>query len=83
MEHYFDKVITREDCDISKPKPDIYCYAMKIFKVDPRYTVVFEDSFSGLKAAVRSKARVIQVNNQPAKLSGVCLSIRNYLAIIT
>ncbi len=80
---YFDKVITREDCGISKPNPDIYCYAMKIFKIDPNYTVIFEDSFSGLMAAVKSKAGVIQVNNQPIKLDGVCLSVRNYLEIIT
>lgn len=81
--HYFDKVVTREDCNISKPNPDIYCYAIEIFKINPKRTIIFEDSLSGLMAAVRSKAVVIQVNNQPAKLGGVCLNVRNYLEIIT
>jgi HAD superfamily hydrolase (TIGR01509 family) len=70
IDHYFDEIITREDCNISKPNPDIYCYAMKIFKIDPRDTIIFEDSFSGLMAAVRSKAAVIQVGKQLARLNG-------------
>lgn len=83
IEGFFDEVVAREDCNIGKPNPDIYCYAMKIFKINPRHTIVFEDSFFGLMAAVRSKAVVIQVNNQPAKLDGVCLNVRDYLEIIT
>lgn len=83
IESYFDKVVAREDCNIGKPNPDIYCYAMKIFKINPRHTIIFEDSFSGLMAAVRSRAIVIQVNNQSIELEGVRLSVRSYLKFIS
>jgi len=82
INHYFDQVVTREDCNISKPNPAIYLHAMKIFGVDPKYTIIFEDSSSGLMAAIKSGATVIQINGQLNKLNGVSCHGKNYLDIL-
>lgn len=82
IDHYFDQLVTRDDCNISKPNPAIYLYAMKIFGVDPKYTIIFEDSSSGLMAAIKSGATVIQINGQLNKLNGVSCHIKNYLDIL-
>jgi len=83
INRYFDQVITREDCNnISKPSPAIYLQAMKIFGIEPKYTIIFEDSSSGLMAAIKSGAAVIQIAGQLNKLNGVSHHIENYLAIL-
>lgn len=82
IDHYFDRLVTGEDCNIGKPHPAIYLYAMKVFGVDPKYTIIFEDSSSGLTAAQKSGATVIQVNGQFNKLGGFPYHIESYLDIL-
>lgn len=52
LKHYFDKLITGEDVKTGKPNPQIYLFASEISGVAPSEIVVFEDSNSGVKAAV-------------------------------
>lgn len=47
----FDCVLTSEDFARSKPFPDCYLKAAQVLGVQPSDCVVFEDAFSGLKAA--------------------------------
>ena len=53
---YFDRVLTSEDFDKSKPDPDCYLKAAAVFGAKPEECVGFEDSFNGLKAVKASGA---------------------------
>ncbi len=58
--HFGDHVYSgREHVTRGKPHPDIYLHAAAALKVDPRETVIIEDSPVGARAAVASGARVI------------------------
>ena len=53
---YFDRVLTSEDFDKSKPDPDCYLKAAAYFGVEPKDCVGLEDSFNGLRAVRASGA---------------------------
>ncbi len=50
----FEHLIIGEECSSSKPSPEPYLEAMRRFKLEPDSCVIFEDSFSGLAAALAS-----------------------------
>lgn len=47
---YFDKILTSEDYERSKPDPECYLKGAAAFGVEPRHSMGFEDSVNGLKA---------------------------------
>lgn len=53
---YFDRVLTSEDFDKSKPDPDCYLKGAACFGAKPEECVGLEDSFNGLKAVRASGA---------------------------
>jgi HAD superfamily hydrolase (TIGR01509 family) len=42
-----------------KPSPNVYAFAARHFRVDPRYVLVVEDSIFGVRAAKAAGARVV------------------------
>ena len=58
---YFAHVITLEDVAAAKPAPDPYLLAARLFGVDPRRCLAFEDSEPGAEAAHRAGCVVVQV----------------------
>ncbi len=78
----FDKILTSEDFEESKPSPDCYLKAAVCFDADPKECFVFEDSFNGLKSGKASGARVIGLSttNSAAEIEPYCeVVISNYL----
>lgn len=59
------KVITADDVTSGKPNPEPYLTGAAALGVDPRRTVVFEDSSPGGEAGRASGATVIAVGHQP------------------
>jgi HAD superfamily hydrolase (TIGR01509 family) len=57
----FDGVLSNEDVAYPKPAPDMYLRCMELAGVGPSETLIFEDSYRGLTAAVASGARVWRV----------------------
>eukprot|EP00455_Lapot_gusevi_P054038 TRINITY_DN8566_c0_g1_i2.p1 TRINITY_DN8566_c0_g1~~TRINITY_DN8566_c0_g1_i2.p1 ORF type:complete len:268 (+),score=29.90 TRINITY_DN8566_c0_g1_i2:30-806(+) len=57
----FECLIISEECADSKPSPVPYLTAMDILQVRPEECVVFEDSFSGVRAGVAAGSPVIGV----------------------
>lgn len=55
----FDKILTSEDFDKSKPDPDCYLKGAAAFGVPDNECVVFEDSFNGLKAGRGARMTVV------------------------
>jgi dTDP-glucose pyrophosphorylase len=59
----FDVVFSNEDVSCPKPAPEIYVRVMEAMGVSPDDTMIFEDSYVGLQAALASKAQVHYVRN--------------------
>lgn len=61
---FFSLILSNEDVRSSKPHPEIYWKTMMHFEVVPDATVIFEDSYVGRLAALRSGARLIPIENR-------------------
>jgi len=70
-EKYFDVTVGAGDIERTKPFPDPYLHAAKLLDVDIAQSLIFEDSPTGITAAVASGAFVVavphyvQVQEQP------------------
>lgn len=68
LDHLFDFVITGEDVQHGKPDPEVYKRALAAASFNPHYTIapeaalVFEDSETGVQAAVAANIDYIKVN---------------------
>jgi len=60
---YVDDFISNEDVSKPKPNPEMYLKCMVENSVEPRETVIVEDSQVGITAAIKSGANVIPVKN--------------------
>ncbi len=60
-ENLFSIILTAEDVKHGKPSPEIYEKVILQTRIEPERTLIIEDSFSGLKAAIASKAFVASV----------------------
>ncbi len=61
IEQYFDAVLSAESVDKGKPRPDIYLKMSRILSVSPSRCLVFEDSKSGMAAAMAAGMTVVAV----------------------
>jgi len=61
---FFSLILSNEDVTSAKPHPEFYWKAMSYFGTLPEETLVFEDSYVGRLAALRSGARLIPVENR-------------------
>ena len=68
IEHLFDFVITGEDVQHGKPDPEVYKKALAAASFNPHHTIapeaalVFEDSDTGVQAAVAAGINYIKIN---------------------
>ena len=60
-EKYFDVTVAAGDIERTKPFPDPYLHAAKLLDVDISQCLIFEDSPTGITAAVSSGAFVVAV----------------------
>lgn len=58
---YMDATLSSEDVTAHKPDPQIYIKSAKMLNVEPGNCVVFEDSHSGVSAALNAGATVVGV----------------------
>jgi HAD superfamily hydrolase (TIGR01509 family) len=72
----FDVVLSNEDVENPKPSPEIYRRAMQTLGVTPEETLIFEDSYVGLRAAVSSGANVHWVAHPIVLTLEYCLSAK-------
>jgi beta-phosphoglucomutase len=70
---YFKFYLDASDVKKGKPDPEIYRKSIEKLGLPPRNCFVFEDSHSGIKAAIGAGARVIGVSSthKPAEFNGV------------
>ena len=67
IDDYFSFVLTVDEVLKPKPSPQPYIQAMGHFSSKPNQTVIFEDSKTGLRSAVNSKANVIGLTTSLSK----------------
>ncbi len=61
-----DKIVYDDYKTPGKPNPAIYLKALKILNLNPKNTLVFEDSYSGIMAANNAEiGRIIAINENP------------------
>tara|TARA_A100001035_G_scaffold235212_1_gene198587 strand:- start:340 stop:975 length:636 start_codon:yes stop_codon:yes gene_type:complete len=58
---FFENVITNDDCKNSKPHPEPYLKMMYRLNLDPKETLIIEDSINGINSAKASGANVISI----------------------
>jgi len=66
LRHYFSVVVTGDDVKEGKPDPAIFLRAADLLSVEPNNSLVFEDSVSGVQAAVTAGMRCIGITD-PAR----------------
>ncbi len=78
----FDAILTSEDFEYSKPDPDCYLKAARKLGARVEDSVVFEDSFNGLKSGRAAKMRVVGLatTNKAEDIRPLCDEvISNYI----
>jgi len=76
--HYFQAIVDGHQVKNAKPAPDIYLEVALRLYVDPAHCVVFEDSHSGVAAALAAGMRVVGVRTTYQTFEGVCLAIDDF-----
>jgi beta-phosphoglucomutase len=77
---YFGAVVDGQQVANAKPHPDIYLRAAALLGVPPKDCVVFEDSHTGVAAAVAAGMRVIGIRTTFVNLSDTTLTVDNFLS---
>jgi beta-phosphoglucomutase len=74
----FHAIIDGHQVARPKPYPDIYLRAAELVGEKPQHCLVFEDSHSGVAAAVAAGMRVIGITTTHVNLPGTCFTIDNF-----
>jgi beta-phosphoglucomutase family hydrolase len=77
---YFRAVVNGEQVHRPKPHPEIYLRAAELLEADPANCIVFEDSRSGVEAALAAGMRVIGICTTHGHLPGAAINIDNFLS---
>jgi beta-phosphoglucomutase len=76
---YFRAVVDGHQVSNPKPHPDIYWRAAELLGLRPANCIVFEDSYSGVAAALAAGMRVIGLRTTHGNLPGTSLTVDNFL----
>lgn len=63
LNHTFDYMVFSNMVTKTKPDPEMYHYLEKLMDIDKREWIVFEDSYSGLKAANNAGVDVVWIKD--------------------
>ena len=77
---YFQAVVNGHQVQNPKPHPEVYLRASDLLRVAPANCIVFEDSHSGVEAAVAAGMRVIGISTTYDNLSSTIMSVDNFLS---
>jgi len=64
----FDAILSSDDLERGKPHPDIYIEVMKRLNVEPKESVVLEDSRDGIISGVSAGANVIAIPSKEVEI---------------
>jgi len=75
---HFDAVVDGDQVNRPKPYPDIYLRTAELLGIRPAHCLVFEDSHSGVAAAVAAGMRVIGLATTHVNLPGTSITVDNF-----
>jgi beta-phosphoglucomutase len=75
---YFRAVVDGHQVSRPKPAPDVYLRAAELLGVPPPNCLVFEDSHSGVAAALAASMRVIGIRTTYGNLPGAAICVDNF-----
>ena len=75
---HFHVIVDGDQVENAKPSPDIYLRAADLLGVRPAGCVVFEDSHSGVTAALAAGMRVIGLTTTHVNLPGTSITVDNF-----
>jgi beta-phosphoglucomutase len=78
INNVFDVMLDANDILKGKPYPDVYLEVSHRMAVNPRSCLVFEDAFSGIKAAKRAGMSVVGMG-EPAQLLEADITIESFI----
>src|ERR1039457_3866565 len=78
LRRYFRVVVDGHQVPRPKPHPDVYLRAAGLLAIEPANCIVFEDSHSGVAAALAAGMRVIGLRTTYGNLPGAVLTIDNF-----
>lgn len=74
--YYISNFIGRDNVSFGKPSPEPYLHAMRLHKVEPENCLVFEDSYTGIQAAIKAGIKVIAIGDHardfPMEIDHIC-----------
>jgi beta-phosphoglucomutase len=76
----FQVVVDGQQVARPKPAPDIYLRVAELLDVEPRNCIVFEDSYTGVAAALEAGARVVGVRTTHKEFKNIELSVDDFLS---
>ncbi len=79
LQNLFQIVVDGHQVKRAKPAPDIYLRVSDQLGVPPEYCVVFEDSFTGVEAALAAGMRAVGIRTTHQEFEGVSLAIDDFL----
>ncbi|HCF30771.1 MAG TPA: hydrolase [Cyanobacteria bacterium UBA11049] len=70
LQHRFEQVFIAGEIGIAKPNPGLYQYALAYFNLSPQQALAFEDSPSGIRAAVSAEIPTVGIasTQEPGEL---------------
>lgn len=73
LDDLFDAVVCGDDVAHGKPDPEVFLKAASALGLDPSSSIVIEDAFAGIEAALRGGMKVVGVaTTNPIGLLGEC-----------
>jgi HAD superfamily hydrolase (TIGR01509 family) len=80
LREYFRVIVDGHQVRRAKPDPEIYLRTAELLSVAPRNCIVFEDSFSGIAAALAAGTRIVGLRTTHGDLPGAHLAIDDFRA---
>ena len=78
LRRYFQVIVDGHQVSRPKPFPDVYLRAAELLGFEPKGCIVFEDSPTGVTAAIAAGMRVVAIETTPTKFERVDLKVRDF-----
>lgn len=79
LRNYFPITVNGMEVARPKPFPDVFLEAARRLGVPPEHCIVFEDSPTGVTAAIAAGMRVVGVETTPTTFQGIALKVKDFL----
>jgi beta-phosphoglucomutase len=78
LRHYFQVIVSGNDVRRPKPFPDVYLTAAEQLGFAPADCIVFEDSPTGVTAALAAGMRVVAIETTPTEFERIDVKVQNF-----